>query len=115
LLRLPNNGTGWLAPRPQVSTVGLHAALVDDLGFEQKWAHTKAHRREKVRDPYEQAYWLIAVASILIGVATTLTQVPAAPEFERGYLNIKWQDQMLPRLRDYVEDADQQEGSQEHD
>jgi hypothetical protein len=115
LLRLPSSGTAWLPPHPQVGTVGLHAAVVDDLGFEQKWAHSKAHRKEKVRDPYEQAYCLIAVASILIGVATTLTQVPAAPEFEPGYLNIKWQDQMLPRLRDYAEDLDHQEDIQEHD
>ena len=69
-------------------------------------AGTKANRREKERDPHEQAYWLIAVASILIGVATTLTQVPAAPEFEPRFLNIRWQDQMLPRMREYAEEAD---------
>ena len=71
-----------------------------DASFEEKLAATKRRYRAKRRDPYEQAYWLIAAASILIAITTTLTLRPAAPEFEPGHLNIRWQDQMVRRLRD---------------
>lgn len=98
LLRLPNSGQAWVPPRPQVQTV-----TVDDLTFEKKWAGSKRRKKDKERDPYEQAYWLIAVASIVIGVATTLTLKQRPPEFEPGFLQIKWQDRMVRRL--YDEDA----------
>ena len=60
-----------------------------------------AQTPEKLRNPYEQAYWLIAVASILVCVATTLTIRQAPPEFEPQYLNVKWQDQMMRRMFDH--------------
>lgn len=113
LMRLPNSGKGWLPPRREPRSVRIGDTVVDDLKFEEKWADTRTHRREKVRDPYEQAYWLIALASILIGVATTLTQVPRAPEFEPQFLKVRWQDQMLPRMRDYAGGVDAAEQDEE--
>ena len=95
LLRAPSQGVHWLPAPPQVDSV-----RVDGLVFEDKWAGTKRRRKDKTRDPYEQAYWLIAVASIVVGVSTTLTVVQRAPEFEPKYLNVKWQDQMVRRLYD---------------
>ena len=95
LLRAPSHGVHWLPPKPQVDRV-----RVDGLVFEEKWAGTKQRMKDKTRDPYEQAYWLIAVASILVGVSTTLTVVQRAPEFEPKYLNVKWQDQMVRRVYD---------------
>ncbi|CAE7149479.1 GALNS [Symbiodinium necroappetens] len=95
LLRTPSRGVHWLPPKPQVDRV-----RVDGVVFEEKWAGTKRRRKDKIRDPYEQAYWLIAVASIVVGVSTTLTVVQRAPEFEPKYLNVKWQDQMVRRLYD---------------
>lgn len=95
LLRLPGNGITWVPPRPQTQNVG-----ADDLAFEDKWASSKRRKKDKHRDPYEQAYWLIAVASIVVGVSTTLTLVPRAPEFQPQYLNVKWHDQMVRRVYD---------------
>ncbi len=95
LLRVPSKGVTWLPPQPQVDRV-----RVDGLVFEDKWAGTKRRMKDKTRDPYEQAYWLIAVASIVVGVSTTLTVVQRSPEFEPQYLNVKWQDQMSRRLYD---------------
>ena len=95
LLRLPNSGQAWVPPRPQVQTV-----MVDDVPFEKKWAGSKRRKKDKERDPYEQAYWLIAVASLVVGVATTLTLKQRPPEFEPGFLHIKWQDRMVRRLFD---------------
>ena len=95
LLRVPSKGVTWLPPQPQVDKV-----RVDGLVFEDKWVGTKRRMKDKTRDPYEQAYWLIAVASIVVGVSTTLTVVQRSPEFEPQYLNVKWQDQMVRRLYD---------------
>ncbi|XOV83093.1 MAG: hypothetical protein ACFHXK_19855 [bacterium] len=95
LLRVPSRGVHWLPPPPRVDTV-----RVDGLVFEDRWAGSRARKKEKIRDPYEQAYWLIAVACIVVGVSTTLTVVQRAPEFEPQYLNVKWQDQMVRRLYD---------------
>jgi hypothetical protein len=95
LLRLPSDGIKWLPPRPQLQSV-----RVDGLVFEDQWASSKRRKKDKHRDPYEQAYWLIAVASIVVGVSTTLTLVPRAPEFQPQYLNVKWQDQMVRRVYD---------------
>ena len=89
-------------------------AVVDDAPtFNEKWARTKERRAEKHRDPYEQAYWLIAVACLLVGVATTLTLVKTPPEFEPQFLQVKWQDKMGRRMRDYDDErgADQPEAS----
>ncbi len=74
-----------------------------DKSIDEKWAVTKARLRRKYRDPYRQAYWLIAAASVLVAVATTLTLVKAPPEFEPRYLNVRWQDKMVRRLEDYYE------------
>gem|GEM_PF-2418242 len=68
--------------------------------FERKWAGTKARRHARHSDPYEQAYWFIAAACIAVAVATTLTLVPASPEFEPRFLDVKWQEQMSRRLFD---------------
>ncbi|MCR9259106.1 MAG: hypothetical protein NXH95_05260 [Pseudomonadaceae bacterium] len=95
LLRVPSNGVTWLPPQPSVDNV-----RVDGLVFEDKWVGTKQRMKDKTRDPYEQAYWLIAVASIVVGVSTTLTVVQRSPEFEPQYLKVKWQDQMVRRLYD---------------
>ncbi len=70
------------------------------VSFDDRWQITKRKHRAKLRNPYEQAYWLIAVASIVACVATTLTIRQAPPEFEPQYLNVKWQDQMMRRMFD---------------
>ncbi len=98
VLRLANDGSYALV-EPRVVSEDTAAA-----SFEGKWAGTKRRRAAKVRDPYEQAYWLIAVASIVVGVATTLTLKQAAPEFEPRFLNVKWQDQMVRRIGAYGEE-----------
>ncbi|MFT7652689.1 MAG: hypothetical protein ACI9UU_001797 [Candidatus Azotimanducaceae bacterium] len=64
------------------------------------WEATKARRAERDFDPYERVYWLIAVASVVIGVGTTLTIEQASPEFERGFLDVKWKDQMGRQTRE---------------
>ena len=64
------------------------------------WEATKARRAERHFDPYERVYWLIAVASVVIAVGTTLTVEQASPEFKPGFLDVKWQDQMGRRVRD---------------
>jgi hypothetical protein len=97
LLRLPSDGIKWLPPRPQLQSV-----RVDGLVFEDKWARSKRRKKDKHRDPYEQAYWLIAVSSIVVAVSTTLTLVPRAPEFQPQYLKVKWHDQMVRRVYDDI-------------
>ena len=99
LLRLPNSGT---AEPVAVGDARQQASTTGD-SFESKWAGTKRRRRAKVRDPYEQVYWLIAVASIMVGIASTLTLVQAPPEFDPQHLNVKWQDKMMRRLWDFDE------------
>lgn len=61
-----------------------------------------AIRRRNARnfDPYERVYWLIAVASLVVCVGTTLTIQQASPEFEPQFLKVRWQDQMQRRLTD---------------
>ncbi len=117
LLRLPNTGAQWTPPQRERLVVRVGDTLIDDVKdkprFEDKWADTKAQKRQKENDPHEQAYWLIAVASIFIGVATTLTQVPAAPEFEPQFLNIRWQDQMLPRMHEYAGEGGDNQAAQD--
>ncbi len=93
LFRLPS--VEWIEPEQARQRRG----EVDD-SFEDKWALTKHRRSERHRDPYEQAYWLIAVACLLVGVATTLTVVKTPPEFEPQFLEVKWQDQMGRRIRE---------------
>ncbi|MEM9620827.1 MAG: hypothetical protein AAF993_04210 [Pseudomonadota bacterium] len=68
--------------------------------FENRWARSKAHLRDKYRSPYEQAYWLIAVACVAVSLATTLTIVQAPPEFDPQFLELKWQDGLARRLHD---------------
>jgi len=97
-VRLANTGEVWVPPPRERGEVGPGEAT-----FAHKWAVTLKRKRAKERDPYEQAYWLIAVACLVVGVATTLTVVEAPPEFEPRYLNIKWQDQMMRRMHDYYD------------
>jgi len=78
----------------------LQPASQQDDDFESKWQHTKRSRREKTRDPYPQAYWLIAMTSIVVGIASTLTLVEVPPQFDPEYLDIKWLDQMVRQVRE---------------
>ena len=64
------------------------------------WAATRQRRAERYFDPYERVYWLVAVASVVVSVGSTLTIRQASPEFEPGFLNIRWQDQMGRRVSD---------------
>ncbi len=98
LLRVPNDGA-YLEPAGEPLDTEREAQEFAD--FEGAWARTKRRWTVRHRDPYEQAYWLIAVASIVVCVATTLTLKQAAPEFEPRFLNIKWQDQMVRRAGVY--------------
>ncbi len=77
----------------------------DPASFEQGWARTKLRLRDKYASPYEQAYWLIAVASVAVGMATTLTIVKKPPEFEPEFLQDKWRDGMVRRIREFDEPA----------
>ena len=72
-----------------------------EASFDDRWQLAKRKHRQRLRNPYEQVYWLIAVASIVVCVATTLTIRQAPPEFEPQYLNVKWQDQMMRRMFDH--------------
>jgi len=99
LLRLANDGDTWVSPQRARGQMA-----VGEQTFAQKWALTLKRKRARERDPYEQAYWLIAVACLVVGGASTLTLVKAPPEFEPQYLNIKWRDQMMRQLRDYYEE-----------
>ena len=81
--------------------------LVDDAAdFEAKLNYTKAKLKQKHHDPYEKAYWLLACACVFVGVMSTLTIVKTPPEFEPKFLNIKWQDQMVRKLKDYDEEQE---------
>ena len=102
IVRLPNDG------EESASGSSGEAAMPEQKGnsFEDKFARTKLKKRAKETDPYEQVYWLIAVASIVVGIASTLTVVQAPPEFEPQRLNIKWQDQMARRLRDFYDEPE---------
>jgi hypothetical protein len=97
LLRLPAIEWGMTAP------TGLPPRKVGDpdASFDEQWTVTKKRRAAKHRDPYEQAYWLIAVACLVVGLATTLTVVQTPPEFEPTFLQLKWQDQMSRRIKEY--------------
>ena len=97
LLRLPapNRIPDNLSGRPG------ELGELSEVSFDDRWQLAKRKHREKLRNPYEQAYWLIAVASILVCVTTTLTIRQAPPEFEPQYLNVKWQDQMMRRMFDH--------------
>lgn len=79
-----------------------------ETSFEEKWKVSQKRRAAKRRDPYQQAYWFIAVTCLVVGLATTLTIVQTPPEFEPTFLKLKWQDEMSRRIRDY---DDQQSGS----
>lgn len=107
LLRLPAIEWGMTTP------TGLPPRKVGDpdASFEEQWTVTKRRRAAKHRDPYEQAYWLIAVACLVVGLGTTLTVVQTPPEFEPTFLQLKWQDQMSRRIKDY--DNEQAVGSED--
>ncbi|MEM7097547.1 MAG: hypothetical protein AAF541_04745 [Pseudomonadota bacterium] len=77
----------------------------DPEDFATRREISKARLRKKHHDPHEKAYWLIATACVVVGVASTLTIVKAPPEFEPKFLNIKWQDQMARRLKDYTDES----------
>jgi hypothetical protein len=93
-IRLPSADT------PVTIDSNLPSTSQQDDDFELKWQRTKRGRREKTRDPYPQAYWLIAMTSIVVGIASTLTLVEAPPQFDPEYLDIKWQDQMVRQVRE---------------
>ena len=88
------------AEAPSPASALASEVAIDDATMARMWAGTKARHRERQRDPYEQVYWLIAAASLAVGISTTLTLVPASPEFEPKFLNVRWQDQMSRRLFD---------------
>ena len=101
LIRVPGESSEWSdeSAAPVVAVVtgpGLRSRV---SGCASQPQSAKLAKRRRERDPLEQVYWMIALVSILTGAATTLTQVPMAPEFEPQFLQIKWQEQMLPRLR----------------
>lgn len=88
---------------PALAPVGIEsrnhaeAAVGDPL---VAWAATRERREARNFDPYERVYWLVAIASVVVSVGTTLTIKQASPEFEPGFLNIRWHDQMGRRLTD---------------
>ncbi|MEM7077487.1 MAG: hypothetical protein AAF513_02560 [Pseudomonadota bacterium] len=102
LLRLPEADLTTTIKPPR-SAIGSEEAAqqVCEGSFSSKWRATKARRASRHRDPYEQAYWLIAAACIVVGIATTLTIVQAPPEFEPQFLQLRWQDQMGRRPERY--------------
>lgn len=93
-----------LAPGVRAGSADIHIgdARPNDHNdeFNSKWQRAKLKRALKHFDPYERAYWLIAVATLVVGVATTMTVVREPPEFEPGFLEVKWRDQMGRRLTD---------------
>ncbi len=103
-VRLAN--TGEVAQEPSMHQTNTPVAAED---FALRYSLTKTQKQQKARDPYEQVYWLIAVASILVGVSTTLTLTQKPPEFEPKYLHIKWQDQMVRRPPDQSQPPAQQD------
>lgn len=66
---------------------------------EQRWRQTRQKRWQKHFDPYERVYWLVASASLVVAIFSTLTIERSPPEFEPRFLEIKWQDRMTPRYR----------------
>ena len=66
--------------------------------FDEGWAATQERRKAKYDDPYQQAYWLIAGASIIVAIASTLTIVKAPPDFEPEFYQVHWQDKMLMQM-----------------
>ena len=81
------------------------AATVEVDEFEVKREQSKARLRQKYHDPHEKAYWLIATACVVVGIASTLTIVKAPPEFEPKFLHIKWQDRMARKIKDYADES----------
>lgn len=96
VLRLPQSDFALALSQP-----GVEEETDDDADFGTKWQATKARRASRHADPYEQAYWLIAAACIVIGIATTLTIVKTPPEFEPQFLQLRWEDQMGRRPEQY--------------
>ncbi|NKC01623.1 MAG: hypothetical protein GKR90_24410 [Pseudomonadales bacterium] len=75
--------------------------------LEEKWLKTKERRWRKHFDPYERVYWLVAGASLVVAIFTTLTIERTPPEFQPRFLEIKWQDRMAPRIeRELQQDRD---------
>ena len=66
--------------------------------YEEKWRETKERRWRKHFDPYERVYWLVASASLVVAIFTTMTVERTPPEFQPRFLEIKWQDGMAPRI-----------------
>ncbi len=63
-----------------------------------RWDQVRQRYWRRHFDPYERVFWLVAAASLLVAFCTTLTIERAPPEFEPRFLEIKWQDQMQPRI-----------------
>jgi hypothetical protein len=74
--------------------------------FAARRAWVRQQRQEHARDPHEQAYWLIAAASILVATATTLTQVLAPPDEDYVPLLQQWETTMLRTVGEY-DDTDE--------
>ncbi len=96
-------------PEPSAAEQARATVSVGEQTFERRWSGTKARLRRKYRDPHEQAYWLIAAACVAVGIATTLTVVQAPPEFDPRFLEVKWRDSMVRRIKDFDDDAPQPE------
>ena len=86
--------------RPTTPVFEAKVGMREEITPAARWRATKQRRAEREFDPYERVYWLIALASVVVSIGTTLTIRQASPEFEPGFLNIRWQDQMGRRHTD---------------
>jgi hypothetical protein len=68
-----------------------------------RWDQVRHRYWRRHFDPYERVFWLVAGASLLVAFCTTLTIERSPPEFEPRFLEIKWQDQMQPRIEREVD------------
>ena len=82
--------------------------LPDPSGPRGRWLRTRALYKAKRYDPFERAFWLLAVPVVLTVLFTALTVEQRSPEFEPQFLEIRWQDRLGPRLREHVDTPAQQ-------
>jgi hypothetical protein len=73
--------------------------------FAQLDKRARERRKARLSDPHEQAYWLIAAASIVVATATTLTRVPTPPEQEYVPLLQQWETTMFRTIAEYEKDS----------
>ena len=74
------------------------AGVAPPRSEKDRWTRVRHRYWQRHFDPYERVYWLVAGASLLVAFLTTLTAERAPPAFEPEFLEIKWQDQMQPRI-----------------